>query len=188
MSASIDLTTLDAAKEYLHIDDTDEDALLLTLINAASEAIEHFTGRIFGSAQFTEYHDGGGRRAIVLRHLPVLSVTSVHDDLARAFTAEHLLAADEYTVDAEAAIIRLDAGTFADGRQNVKVICTAGYASVPKDVALACTILVAAQWERAKRRNDGLSGESSAGHSLAYEDGWPAAARRLLAPYVLPEV
>jgi len=188
MSASTDLTTLDAMKEHLHIADTDEDALLTALINSGSEAIEHFTGRIFGSDTFTEYYDGGGKDTIALRHVPVISVTSVHDDLNREYGGSDLVDSDSYTVDNDAGLIRLDSGTFADGNQNVKVIYTAGYEAVPKDVALACRLLVAATWQRAKRRNSGLKKESAAGHSLVYENGMPTAVRELLAPYLLPTI
>jgi len=188
MPASTDLTTLDATKEHLHIEDTDEDALLAALINSASEAIERYTCRVFGSQEFTEYHDGAGRAAIVLRHLPVLSVASVHSDPDREFTEANLIDGADYTLDSEAGLIRLDAGTFAEGSQNVKVVYTAGYSAVPGDVALACRIVVAALWERSRRRHDGLSSDSTSGHALAYEAGWPAAVRRLLAPYVVPSV
>jgi len=117
MAASTDLTTL--AKAKLDIGDADADeTLLAALIDAASEMIENHTGRRFAQTAVTEYHDGRGERFLLLDRPPVDAgqTFQVWDDTGRAYGSGSLLDADRYTVDAEAGVVRLDSGAFADGK------------------------------------------------------------------------
>ena len=188
MGSTGELTTLETVKEHLRIEDSAEDGVLLGLIRAASAAIERHCGRVFSPRAVVEYHDGGGRRALVLRCVPVLSVESVHDDPTRRFEEGGKLDSSLWTVEAESGILRLYSRRFADGQNNVRVAYTAGCETVPPDVALACTQLVAAWWQRGRRRHDGVRSENAARHHVDYEAGLPDAVKALLAAHVVPSL
>ena len=170
MAASVNLCSRDMLKANLGVGGTAHDARLDALIAAASEAIETFCRRRFGESSYTEYHDGGHDR-IVLLHRPVLSVTGLWDDLARQFDEASAVAETEYILDAERGLIVLRSGRFALGIRNVKASYSAGYAAVPDDVEQACILLAADWFHRAQ------SGDEPT------DIAWPEPARQLIAPY-----
>lgn len=196
MSASTNLTSLTAVKRYLGISlsDTTNDDLLNQLIASASEAVETYCGRRFAKTVYTEYDDGRGDSRLVLDHRPIVSVTSVHDDLRRTFDAGSLVSPDDYIVRELAGIIELlrsaagfysSGAFFSDGQRNVKIVYEAGYATIPEDVAQACTILTAALYHRGRQGADGIAGENHGGaYSVTYATGlFTPALHALLARY-----
>jgi len=179
MSASCDLTTLDAVKRHLGLSGSESDTLLGELIDAASEAIERYCGREFDEVERTEYHDGGSA-AVVLRARPVSTVASVHDDPARGFSDGSLVDPGRYVVDGLAGIVELETGRFSRGIRSVKVVYTGGYSSVPDDVGRSCVLLVAHWFSQAMRLATDSDGEYDARHETR---GWPSAVKGLLWPY-----
>jgi len=173
------LTTLADLKTYLGITDSSEDALLNLLIDDANAAILGYIGRTIEQATLTEYYSGDGTQMLVLKQRPVTAVTSVHVDQsgysgqgsgAFASSTEWTAGEDFYirtVVENESNTGELVAikgpGTFTADHQpktwgewplgtgNIKVVYTAGYSTVPSDLAAACRILVA--WMRASRDN-----------------------------------
>ena len=181
MSASTNLCTRDNVKSYLGLTGTTYDDVIDLLIPAASEAIERFCGRRFGQSSYTEYHDGGGKDALVLAQRPVASVSGVWDDVNRNFSDDFLLDADEYVVDTARGLVVLRNGAFSDGVRNVKVTYTAGDSSVPTDVAQACIMLVAALFHRGREAADGLDGRAIAEASQRFaQDPLPEQVQRIL--------
>lgn len=76
--AAKDLITLARAKQDIQsITDSSQDALLNTLITAASDAVEKYCRRRFLSKSYDELYDGHGDRRLLLRQYPVQSVQSV---------------------------------------------------------------------------------------------------------------
>lgn len=184
MAASTNLTTLDKVKSYLNLSDTTHDDLLAALIASASEAIELYCGREFARAERTEYHDGSGTRALVLRCRPVESVTSLHDDPARVYNDATLIAASRYGVYPAEGLLRLDGGAFSPGVRNVRVVYTAGYAAIPPAVEQAANILVARFFQRGSQGGDAVQSESLGGYTVSYDTGdWPHQAKGLLAEF-----
>lgn len=196
MSASANLASLTSVKRYLNISlsDTDNDDILNQLIGAASEAVETYCNRKFARTVYTEYHDGRGDARLVLDHRPVVSVTSVHDDLNRTFGADSLILSDDYIVRELAGIIELlrsaatfssSSAFFSDGQRSVKVVYEAGYATIPEDVAHACIILTAALYHRGKQGADAVYSENQAGaYAVTYDANlFSPALRALLVRY-----
>jgi len=70
-----DLTTLASVKEYTGI--TGKDALLATMISAASAAIETFCDRTFKSTSYRELYNGTGERYFYLNQSPVTVISYV---------------------------------------------------------------------------------------------------------------
>jgi len=136
VTAPTDLTSTANVKVYLGISGSDDDTLIGQLIGRATDAIQAFCHRTFGSTTYTEYHDGRGESKIVLEHRPIISVASVYDDLDRQFGPETLIDSDDYVIREDEGIIEWlasnstfpsTAAYFYDGQLNVKVTYTAGY-------------------------------------------------------------
>jgi len=183
MSASCELTSLEAVKRHLGLSGTEHDVLLEEMIAAASEAIENFCGREFANGERTEYHDGGVQ-ALVLAARPVESVDSVHDDPAGVFADGSLVDPSRYVVDELSGLIELKSGAFARGCRSVRIVYTAGYETPPDDAACACVLLVAHTFHRALQGAEGVRSEKLGGYSAEYGDeAWPGAVLGLLWAY-----
>ena len=74
------LITLDEVKKHLGITDTAQDAALTMWMNAAIGAVkEACRGYLFEETTCTEYYSPDGY-TLILRHLPVQSITTIHED------------------------------------------------------------------------------------------------------------
>lgn len=140
-------TTLALCREHLQFQssDTSKDEQIKSFINRALGILERYIGRQIKSREYTEYYDGDGTDQLLVNHWPIISVASLHDDPDRAFTSETLIDSTDYNIYANEGMIRLfnDEGVFVTGEQNIKLVYTAGYATIPDDLELAATILVA---------------------------------------------
>lgn len=167
------LCTLSDVKTVLGVTDTSEDTLLNLLITWASNAIEEYCDRVFGTATYTEFYSGSGTPYLTLNQRPVTSITSVYLDngaywgsASGAFGSSTLLTAGtDYALVKDQAngssrcglLYRINGcwdrplsyspGLIApfDGPAtgNAKVVYVGGYATVPTNVALACQLAVA---------------------------------------------
>lgn len=146
---------------------------LTSLIASASAAIERHCNRRFVSQSFTETHDGDGASELILEHFPLISLTSVtiiEDD-----GTEVAIAATEFRTKAGVGLIRFKPDStaayrwFPEGFQNVRIVQTAGFASVPEDVQEACVLLVAALYA-GERKDAGVSSEKLGDYSVTLRD------------------
>lgn len=139
------LTTLADVKETLGISSavTTKDNLIIRKINQASQLIENYCQRSFKSAPYIEYYDGSGTQELMLRQRPVTVLTSVEarntslndNDFSSVPT-------DQYFLDTNAGII--NALSWFWGRYSRwRVTYTAGYATIPSDLAEAAATLAA---------------------------------------------
>jgi len=133
-------SSVEEFKEYIGQleTDTDNDGVLLSMIKRASGAMESYTkrklrGRTYGSGGLdAEYHDGEGKANLFTREYPIISVTSLYDDVAHDFGSDTLKTSSDYQIYKDMGKIQLldDAvlGTvFMRGRSNIKLIYVAGY-------------------------------------------------------------
>ena len=196
--AANDLTTTAKVKAYLGISASTWDTILATLVTSASAIIQSYCRRQFNSQTFTEYHDGADlqvpRAQIIVKNPPIISVTSVYDDLDQPPTwpAADLVSSDDYAVYLDEGIVELYPDyTFGDGRRNVRVIYVGGYATVPTDIEQAANMLVANIFNRGRTGADGLQSERIGDYSYVRADagvtshGIPNDVRAILAPYRL---
>lgn len=156
------LTSLAAFKAHLKVTDTGSDALLGQLLLELDETVAQVTGRErvpgrnpFESVQATEFYDGSGRELLVLRRRPVTAVAEVRVHAGGHYGqgADAFPAGSAWTVGQHYSIPRTDAteqngsmlaaigGCWPEGRGNVRVQYTAGYAAIPADLALAVHLL-----------------------------------------------
>jgi len=155
------LTTVSAYKTYAGITGSGSDAVLAVLLSQASAVLRRMTGRDlsngFESASRTEYYDGKDAETIQLREWPVTSITSVkyvNDDGStetigsteyRVNTLTGVLSMlgsvrGRFIVNATGGLNSPEFGVsprFDAGFQNVQVVYTGGYSSIPADLELA---------------------------------------------------
>jgi len=127
-----DLITLARAQQNPQLHDVDA-ALLAALISAASVAVQQYCGRKFTSTLYTDLYDGDGQDTLVLNEYPVaaLALTSIKT-IADDDTKTTIAVTDyRYTT---AGVVRLKYTTFPVGFQNIEVIYTGGYATIPSDL------------------------------------------------------
>jgi uncharacterized phiE125 gp8 family phage protein len=114
------LCSLQDFKEYLNVTSTANDEELRRFLLSASDLAERVTGRALRRTAYSETYDGG-RRAILLRHAPVLSVASV---------SVNGTATTDYTLDTDGILYAggtsSTSSAWSWGTQNVAVTYTAG--------------------------------------------------------------
>lgn len=171
----MDLTTLANVKAYLKIDQsqTSDDATLLSLIAACSEAIENHCERKFGQQTFTnEEYNGTGSKYILLRQFPIKSITSVSVDGV-------LIESNEYKVNKlNGTLIRVSS-IWPKGDINVTVTYESGFLEIPAPVELACKHYVKSFFQ-----SDVASFSTTFSEGFVFRaDALPAQVKSLVAPY-----
>lgn len=180
------LVSLGDVKSYLNYSTPTvagaDDAELSNLLAAASDWIEREVGPITPTG-YTELYDGwSGSSDLMLRHSPVISITSVTEQWSTG--GAHVLPAsvfgpgvDGYQLDAEIGLlVRVFQGnwprTWFPGSMNVQVVYTAGYQVTPPLLQLACLELVGHWWTQ--------------GHQAAARGWGPAGMDPYDAPSTMP--
>lgn len=114
------------------------------------------------SASYTVYTDRGASPvlrlstfAIMLPVAPVTGVTSVHDDADRDYGAGDLVDSGDYDLDGDTGLISLrptrSHGGWSTSFAAIKVVCTAGFSTIPDDIKHAA-IVQALAWYRGIQR------------------------------------
>jgi hypothetical protein len=131
-----------------------DDALLTRLITAASRFIESWLDRRIAPSDWIEIRDGNGGQRLAFANVPVSAVWSVSIDglaipptpaaggITGGFGAGYVFSPTE---------LALRGYVFTRRAQNVSVTYTAGYASVPPDIAQACIELVCQRYRERSR-------------------------------------
>lgn len=140
--------------------DTSQDELVDFWINTASQKIETATGRKLKSQILTEVAHGAGTNLLLLREWPVLSTPfpQVFIDGNASFAADTEVPAASIRVADDNNSLLLLGQSFPRGYGNVKVVYTAGYATVPVDLENACLWLVT--WYHKMRESGDIGRES----------------------------
>lgn len=145
----LSLTSPQAVKNYLNIDDENSDSVISDLISRVSKEIEVYCNRNFKKDTRIDYFNGDGQSSIQLKDYPIIEITSIHDDYDRAYGSDTLIDSDDYTFDPDQGIIYFEA-PLTKGLRNVKVTYVAGYATVPQDLELAAILDVIAAFNETK--------------------------------------
>jgi hypothetical protein len=174
-----DLTTIADVSAYLGQDPAQDSDLLQTLVTAVSAFIQSWTGCGFASASYSETRDGTGRDILAFANGPLSAVASLTIDNI-AIPASPGWPKAGYSFDQSS--LYLTGYRFVQGRRNVQIIYTAGYAATPADVAQACIELVAVHYKL--RDKSGLVSEAAMQQTTSYlQSAMPASAQALLNPY-----
>lgn len=159
--AAGDLTTLAAVEAWLGLAPGNADeALLASLITAASGFVQTWCDRQFASQSYTESWDGKGARRMPFPHSPVSAVASVTiDGQAIPASTDNGVASPGFFFAPK--MLMLSGYRFTQGFGNVQVAYTAGFATIPADVAQAAIDLIALRYREKDRV--GKSSESVGG-------------------------
>lgn len=136
------LCSLADVKESLGITDNSKDNLIIRKINQATEMIERYTGRRFASTTYTdETYDVDGGGTINLRNYPVITFTSLSQrDSTQNIDSWDTIDSQNYFVDERAGILEFNYN-IGRGWEQYKATYTAGYTTIPADLAEACATL-----------------------------------------------
>lgn len=193
------LTSLTALKTHLGITGTTEDAFLGQLLTAVEAVFENLIDRKPASAEYTEYYSGRNTPLLLLREYPVTEVSDVRVDengywgqgesafaATTALTAgiDYALVQDGRGATAETGrLLRIGtvwparfvskvgllSAAIKPGAGNIKVTYTAGYESIPADMAL-CLWQVCAQIRRRRKTGQLILAESFEDYSYQLGD------------------
>lgn len=127
----------------------------------ASRFVDNHCGRpegffAKGGASITEYHNGKAkrfgadylesiedlgiaeRRTFYLEHYPVISVSTVKENVAAIGASDDWKTRTKYRVDKKRGIVKFATGVIPqEGFENVEFVYTAGYSSIPVPIAMA---------------------------------------------------
>jgi hypothetical protein len=163
-----DLTTLADVKAWLQTGQSafpiTDDALLTRLIGAASRFIESWLNRRILQSDYMEVRDGTGGNRLQFASFPVTAVISLTiDDVVVPPSPSTRTAG--YVFSPTQLVVR--GYRFTQRPQNVVVVYTAGYATVPPEIAQACIELVALRY-RDRTRIGEVSRALGSGATAAY--------------------
>ena len=147
-----DLTTIDDYKDFMGITSNKEDVPLALLVTSVSALVKSYCGRSFvdyAASDKTEYITiEDDVHSIALEEFPVISITSVEERYGYSADYTAITTTDnEYYLDTKTdSIIRTNGGygyrNWPKGPGSVKVVYTAGYATLPEDLQLAVFDLI----------------------------------------------
>jgi hypothetical protein len=162
----MELTSRARVKTYLRLKSTeaDDDGLIQVLADAANVSIVSAISRNILSDTFTETRDGTGSSTLMLANTPITAVSSLAFTAPRV-TPTPLVAGVDYAFTQYA--LRMLFGVFPRGVANVLVTYTAGYASVPADLAHAATKWAALRYRENERL--GHSSKSISGETVSFD-------------------
>jgi hypothetical protein len=147
-----DLTTLADVKAWLQTGHNafpvTDDGLLTRLITAASQYIQSWLSRTIALAGYAEVRDGTGGESLQFACFPVVEVQSLTiggQTIPRAASTQSA----GYVFSPTQLFVR--GYSFNRGVQNVAFFYTAGYSSIPADIAQACIELVALRYRERTR-------------------------------------
>lgn len=174
------LTTLSDVKAFLAIGTqvgSGDDPLLTRLITAVSAFIETYCNRTFAQGNYTETRNGNGRQSMSFKNTPCSAISSVTVDgvsipARPAFGSGGIFVetfqgggiGSGYTFDTD--VLYLDGYAFSKGKQNVTLAYTAGYASIPYDLAQAAITLVGLTYKSRDRL--GVTGKGIGPEHISY--------------------
>ena len=133
--------TLDDVKKFMmgsrDVADDVEDSNIEEMIKGVSTGMESFMDRKIMSREDTEYYDGDGTKYLFVDRYPIITISGIWDDRSWSWAASSLITSTEYRIQNEKTIV-MNNLVFLDDEQNVKITYTAGYATAPTDLKMAC--------------------------------------------------
>lgn len=192
------ITAAQAREKIPGLNGTDEDTTLDGLIAAADAVIAAELGYDAPSeggnptiedTTYTEYLEGPGGRVLRLRHYPIVSITSIEDDIDEEFDgSSELVASSDYAIRDMGRVLLTTTSTHGvwteSDNEVIKAIYVAGYQTIPEALQEVAKLLVA-QWFK-EPASLGRSAINVQGSSVTPRtERWPKGAERMLEPYRL---
>lgn len=176
-----DLTTVANVVAWLDLPGDNDPNVTQRLITAQSAVIANYLNRPLASKEYTEIRSGlgvgEGRYQMVFANKPVTAVTSLMiDDVLIPPSADNGVLDAGYGFDS-GKIWLANVGSsfdasysnqfyFTKGRNNVKLVYTAGFATIPMDIEQACIELVSLRLK--ERTRIGMNSQTLAGQTTTF--------------------
>lgn len=164
--------------------DTLQDGKLQLFLDAGSAWVESYCERKFAEATRTELFHGNRSNAINPRQWPITNVTELRISSTREWSDSSTLIDDEnYGISPDGIMILYYSGFFPVGFNNVRLIYTAGYSTIPSDLIMAN--LWASEWFylHNNRGDSGRTSVSKQGESIGIDHDVPPMIKTILQPY-----
>ena len=165
------LCALADVQTYIGTTDNSTAAVIEQLIENASAFIERYCNRTFAVTSYTETRNGNNRARMMLNNAPIVAVSSVSIEGVVIPQSTGAQVAG-WVADTHTLYLRAGSGfsIFPEGVQNVAVSYTAGFNTVPADVAQACIELIAfklAKRNRIDKKNETLGQQQTIGFDIS---------------------
>lgn len=139
------LCSVSDVKELLGIASSDntKNNLIIRKINQATEIIEGYCRRRFKETTYTdEIYDGTGTDQLGLLNYPISAVTLSMRDTTLNEADFNSVDSELFFIDSTSGLLN-GVGSFYGGWGQYRVTYTAGYSTIPSDLAEACATLAA---------------------------------------------
>lgn len=177
------LPTLEDLKFETNIPNETSDDELQVKLDQAIAVVEGLIGPIDSPVPVTETHYNVSSDVLVLRRMPVASLTAVSSRYGATTTP---LTLGDYELDEASGIVRVANGSRFCGTYTVTY--TAGYTDIPADVSGAVVLIAAHLWQTQLGTGPSALALQQPDADPAFTPGTgyaiPARARDMLAPYL----
>lgn len=183
-------------RTHLGIGTTGDDSWLDKNIASVTKKIETYCRRTFAVTHFTEYHDGTGKRGFFyVRNFPIIAISELNDDVNRDFATATAYATSAYITYADEGRVELlhsddltgslEGVRFQKGQQNIKIVYTGGYASIPEDVSYGATEWISKLYHRRDKKewNTGSRSKGDKNVSVIPVGSMPDDVKEFIHPY-----
>jgi Phage gp6-like head-tail connector protein len=175
------LATIDQLKEYLGDGADKDDTLLTRIVAAASDVIENYCGRTFGSTAYAEFYDGTGTRTLCLRNFPIIGTPVVLESGSALTVGQDASTAPDVLLYPEVGQLVRPWFYWLPYRNWYKISYTAGFAAVPPVILQACLDVSALMLR--EKEHVGLSQKTSGVQTVTYIRKLPEQIQRGLDGY-----
>ena len=144
------LASLPDVKSFMGMTGTTSeiDDLLAELINRYSTLFESYMGKNVLSREHTEYYDGNNSNMLITRQYPITTISGIWNDSDWEWGSATEIDSTSYRASESAiGVINFKSTVFGNYDQNIKIIYTAGFSSVPEDIKHACIKEVARSYK-----------------------------------------
>lgn len=163
------LISLSDLKAYLNITDSSQDSLLTSAIEQASSFIDSYTNRKLEAQDYSLRLDWHGEDEFIFPQYPVNTLTSFqYNSWTIGTPVWEDYNKDKYYLDNDTGVFSL---TFRihKGIKNIRVICNAGYATIPEDLQRACIQIATYYYSQAGKTTSQVKKEQVDGASIEYD-------------------
>jgi hypothetical protein len=180
------LTTLSNVKSQLGFKDSDTqfDVKLTRFMNAASDTIESLCAREFSSLSRTELAHGNRSNTLIPLQYPITAVSEIRISSERDWgNALTLVPANEYGISNDGLSITFYGQVMPSGFDNVRIIYTAGYSTIPADLEMAVIWASEFYYLNNNRGDMGRTNVSKQGESVSILEDMPRMIRSIIQMY-----
>lgn len=171
------LTSVENVKQFLGINISDDDALLDALVTQASAYIEQWISRSVGLNEYTDVFDGYGKTTYMFTNFPAQSVSHVYVNDIEIFPSTGVT--DSGYIFDETRLVLRGSKYFVQGQMNCSVTYMAGYATVPNELVIICTELVAFHYKQ--RERIGVTSKNLGGETISFsQENIPPAVKAIM--------